>query len=517
MQLKYKESEAMKQKTNQVIQTCNDYLESLPSMETIDASLMDAIKEKELFDKYQSYYTINDKKFTWLTQLEKESQKMDKKLQLIEQKLKRMENDNELQKTLDYWKTAEQTLSFVESKKDSLQFEKQQWEIKMQNMNTYQSLLEKQKHSLDNFNKIHQCAYKAWIEIGEDIKQAHTDALQKQSEMNIWKDQLETKKNEYNMLLEEKQQHDKYLSWETKKNILEKQLQSTQYHLYQTEMVSIQKKLTSIQTMQEILELQKTASQAIQWYHYQDIKQELTEAHARYSLLHTLLDQYKRDTRRHSSKSASLNLMQALFKEWSKRRDLLQRLDERLVNEKGKKTGDVDTFKEWIYAQHVIPLLERQVNRFLSNVETIRFRMMYTSKNLLYYVQDRGNETSFGASSGYQQFVIGLAMRQALTMLGGSSTCLQHMFIDEGFTACDAKNLEKTHDVLKLLIDMGHYKSILLVTHLDYVKDMVPLKINIQRTDAFSKLTYGLPYPTFTNGIKRRGRPKTQRSLPVDT
>jgi DNA repair exonuclease SbcCD ATPase subunit len=225
----------------------------------------------------------------------------------------------------------------------------------------------------------------------------------------------------------------------------------------------------------------------------------------------------KRDTRRHSSKSASLNLMQALFKEWSKRRDLLQRLDERLVNEKGKKTGDVDTFKEWIYAQHVIPLLERQVNRFLSNVETIRFRMMYTSKNLLYYVQDRGNETSFGASSGYQQFVIGLAMRQALTMLGGSSTCLQHMFIDEGFTACDAKNLEKTHDVLKLLIDMGHYKSILLVTHLDYVKDMVPLKINIQRTDAFSKLTYGLPYPTFTNGIKRRGRPKTQRSLPVDT
>jgi DNA repair exonuclease SbcCD ATPase subunit len=38
---------------------------------------------------------------------------------------------------------------------------------------------------------------------------------------------------------------------------------------------------------------------------------------------------------------------------------------------------------------------------------------------------------------------------------------------------------------------MGRYKSILLVTHLDSVKESIPLKINIQREGAFSRLRYG--------------------------
>jgi len=124
----------------------------------------------------------------------------------------------------------------------------------------------------------------------------------------------------------------------------------------------------------------------------------------------------------------------------------------------------------------------------------------------MYYVQDRGNETSFAASSGYQQFVIGLAMRQALAIIGGSGNNLQHMIIDEGFTACDQRNLEKANDVLKLLIQRGQYKSILIVSHLESIKDVVPLKINIERKDAFSYLRYGTPYPSYKQ--ISRGRKK---------
>ena len=153
-------------------------------------------------------------------------------------------------------------------------------------------------------------------------------------------------------------------------------------------------------------------------------------------------------------------------------------------------------------------MLEQHINEFLSSVGVdLEFRIEYGRKALIYKVKDRGNETSFAASSGFQQFIIGLGMRHALGSIGGTGNNLQHLFIDEGFTACDAENLEKAFDILQLLIQRGHYKSILLISHLETIQEIVPLKIPLYRKGEFTSLKYGTPYPVFGNSVKRKGRP----------
>jgi DNA repair exonuclease SbcCD ATPase subunit len=303
---------------------------------------------------------------------------------------------------------------------------------------------------------------------------------------------------------------DSFVEWEAQESQLKTELHTTRHRLYTLETAEIQARLAKIASLEEATHKHALTKAAIAWYNYQALKDTLTSWNARLFQICGIIDQCGRDASRYDNQERTMATLNQLWTEWSRRRDILAKLDERLVGERGKGAGaaGTDTFKEWVYVSYVLPMIERRVNRFLMDIDDIRLSITYKAKNLLYSVIDRGNETSFAASSGYQQFVIGLAMRQALAAVGGAGNNLQHMFIDEGFTACDAHNIEKAHDVLRLLISMGKYKSILLVTHLESIKEAIPLKINIVREKAFSKLCYGPEYPVFDAGMPRRGRPR---------
>ena len=199
--------------------------------------------------------------------------------------------------------------------------------------------------------------------------------------------------------------------------------------------------------------------------------------------------------------------------EWKRRRDLLEELYARLVDVKHTYGP---TFKDWVYTERIVGLLEARVNEFLEGLDALRIRVAYSASgnnnNLTFYVLDRGSETLLSAASGYQQFMLNLAMRRALATLGNTGHVLRHMIIDEGFTACDATNLEKVGRVLRQLLEGLDLSSILIVTHLDAVKDAVPLRINVRRDGAFSMLCYGRPYPTLQNtAAAANGAPSSRR------
>jgi DNA repair exonuclease SbcCD ATPase subunit len=62
-------------------------------------------------------------------------------------------------------------------------------------------------------------------------------------------------------------------------------------------------------------------------------------------------------------------------------------------------------------------------------------------------------------------------MRIALSKIGASEIKNKQLFLDEGFTACDSDNLTKVPEFLNRLLVM--YDSIILVTHLDELKECV--------------------------------------------
>lgn len=145
-----------------------------------------------------------------------------------------------------------------------------------------------------------------------------------------------------------------------------------------------------------------------------------------------------------------------------------------------------DGYKEWIYKNQVIPLINNEMNAFLMMFEDFTFQMTYEKKNFIYMIEDRGNLPTLDKASGYQNFIIGLAFRIILTRIGAIGQQLKHLFIDEGFTACDSVNIEKVPVMLKSILKYGDYESILIMSHLDSVRDCSSIHINIERKDPFS-------------------------------
>jgi DNA repair exonuclease SbcCD ATPase subunit/DNA repair exonuclease SbcCD nuclease subunit len=205
--------------------------------------------------------------------------------------------------------------------------------------------------------------------------------------------------------------------------------------------------------------------------------------------------------------------MQERLQAWSERKADLQQLDSKFIGDKANGDG----YKEWIYRERVVPLVTTEVNRFLETIETIKFKMAYDRKCFLYFIEDRGNTPTLDKASGYQNFVVGLAMRIALSRIGAVGQNVRHLFIDEGFTACDVVNIEKVPVLLQCIMNYGGYESILLMSHLEQVQDAASIKIDIERRGMFSFIKWGSLYPTMelevpqekeNTASKRRGRPR---------
>jgi DNA repair exonuclease SbcCD ATPase subunit/DNA repair exonuclease SbcCD nuclease subunit len=182
----------------------------------------------------------------------------------------------------------------------------------------------------------------------------------------------------------------------------------------------------------------------------------------------------------------------------------------------GDKTTS-DGYKEWIYKTQVIPLINKEMNAFLGMFENFSFEMTYDKKHFIYMLEDRGNKPTLDKASGYQNFITGLAFRIILTRIGAVGQQMKHLFIDEGFTACDSLNIEKVPYLLKSILSYGEYDSLILMSHLDSVRECTNIHININRDDPFSYINYSNEYPELsvlneeTGEIikqKGRGRPK---------
>lgn len=176
-----------------------------------------------------------------------------------------------------------------------------------------------------------------------------------------------------------------------------------------------------------------------------------------------------------------------------------------------------DGFKTYVYNELVLPLIESEVNNFISCVDSFRLAICIKGSKFIFMVNDRGSKPTLDHASGYQKFIIGLGMRIALARIGAVGQNVKHLVLDEGFVACDMDNLLKISDMLSDIMLYGGYKSMILMSHLDVIRDAIQKRININRApdDRSSNICYGEkrdPIPKgsiVTPGLaaKRRGRP----------
>jgi len=200
-----------------------------------------------------------------------------------------------------------------------------------------------------------------------------------------------------------------------------------------------------------------------------------------------------------ATRMAALRAIQARLGE---RRDRLALIEQKFSGD----AKNSDGFKEWVYRNKVIPLLEREVNQFLAVIDPIRLRVEYRGKRLVYTVLDRGNAPTLDNCSGYQKYIVNLAMRAGLSRISAVGQHISALLIDEGFVAMDSVNIQKTRDILRGIMAYCGHRHLVLMSHLDVIRDSADVQVNIARREPFSQIQFGAPYPDLR---VRKGTPES--------
>ncbi len=203
------------------------------------------------------------------------------------------------------------------------------------------------------------------------------------------------------------------------------------------------------------------------------------------------------------------------------RMELLVAFRKRFV---GERHGD--GFKSHVYRDLVLPLIQREVNDFISTVDSFQLSIRLRDNQFMFFLEDRGSSPTLDHASGYQRFVVGLAMRVALARIGVVGQNVKHLFIDEGFVACDSDNITKTSDILKEMFAFGGYRSMILMSHVEAIREIAEIHIPIlrERGNKASLIQWGgvkstkaaaieTVMQTEEKGVKTLGKTKTASSV----
>jgi hypothetical protein len=174
-------------------------------------------------------------------------------------------------------------------------------------------------------------------------------------------------------------------------------------------------------------------------------------------------------------------------------------------------------YREWLYTHNIGPIIQRRVNGILEMMcedRPLYLECEWLDKidTLSWFMRDGESRVIIQKASGFQRFIIGVAMRVAFNQIGFSRIRFSELFIDEGFTACDTDNLERVPEFLRGLLVF--YNTIYLATHLEDLKGCADKQILITRGgDGLSQIQYGdmeMIAEMVTDEVikgKKRGRP----------
>lgn len=134
----------------------------------------------------------------------------------------------------------------------------------------------------------------------------------------------------------------------------------------------------------------------------------------------------------------------------------------------------------------VIPMVEGEVNSILEQMVDFTVSLEQDGKNIngwISYADDR--KWPLELASGMEKFISGLAIRIAL--MGVSSLPKSNfLIIDEGFGTLDAENRGSLNMLFTLL--RNSFDFILIISHLDTMRDITDQIVDISRQDSFSKI-----------------------------
>ncbi len=149
--------------------------------------------------------------------------------------------------------------------------------------------------------------------------------------------------------------------------------------------------------------------------------------------------------------------------------------------------------------ESAIPEIETEANRLLNymsdgrmsvRLETQREKVTGgVAETLDILIADEVGQRSYDLYSGGEAFRANLALRIAISKLLArrAGAQLQTLVIDEGFGSQDAQGLSLVIEAINSIKD--DFERIIVITHIDELKDMFPARIDVLKTASGSRVT----------------------------
>ena len=183
--------------------------------------------------------------------------------------------------------------------------------------------------------------------------------------------------------------------------------------------------------------------------------------------------------------------------------ETLQKQQKERLQERTQLAEDVGLYEELSQAfgkrgvpamiiETVVPELERDANRLLERMTEGRMHVRIETQRLTkagdvrealdIIISDELGKRSYELYSGGEAFRIDFAIRIALSQLLArrAGAQLRSLFIDEGFGTQDARGREYLVDAISSIQD--DFDRILVITHIDELKDAFPSRIEVRKT-----------------------------------
>jgi exonuclease SbcC len=149
--------------------------------------------------------------------------------------------------------------------------------------------------------------------------------------------------------------------------------------------------------------------------------------------------------------------------------------------------------------ENAVPEIQEEANRLLArmtdnamqvSIETVRDKKTGgTAETLNIRISDDMGTRAYELYSGGEAFRINFALRIALSKLLArrAGARLQTLIIDEGFGTQDGKGREKLVEAINSIRD--DFEKILVITHIDELKDAFPTRIEITKDSQGSQIS----------------------------
>ena len=134
-----------------------------------------------------------------------------------------------------------------------------------------------------------------------------------------------------------------------------------------------------------------------------------------------------------------------------------------------------------------VPEIQNEVNNILSQVTDFTSLFETDGKNIIPYIVYDGKKWLMSLTSGFEKFALSLAIRVALINISNLPRP-NFLIIDEGFGVLDAENLSELPVLFNYL--KSNFDFIIMVSHLDCMKDCVDSVIELKKENGFSKVEY---------------------------